>query len=349
MWSSLTDTAGSAIYYFSTLTHYRMRGHMTRAQYIIAFCVFLLFTPQVGAEELTIATFNAEFLTRPKVHVKFGLPFNISQASQAEQAEWTAPGFRDRKFNEAAQVVAAFIAQMNPDVLALVEVGNNDDVEELNREIAARGVTYNHLAVCDCSDSTTQQHVAVLSKFPLSDVLPAIVGRAHYDLELDEPEEETHTGISKGMRVTFQAAGTEFLLYVIHLSSEVGGHEKDAQRIAQASIVRRHYLPELNAGRNVIVAGDLNADRGDPALRRIRGRDDIWEDLLQTGHFSFFEEPHLPTRWTYQFRGIRQQLDHILISHSIKNVSRKVRSRVVDVTDSLVSDHRPFVLTLDIR
>lgn len=301
--------------------------------------------PTSGAD-LTIATMNVEFLTRPKVHVKFGLPFNLSGA---DEAQWNAPGFRNQKFNEAAKAVAGFLAGLNADVLALTEVGDRPDVEELNHEIGVLGVTYNHVAVCTCSDSVTQQHVAVLSKFPLSDVVPVIAGREYYDKELDEPEEEEDTGISKGLRVTFQAQGQPFVLYVIHLSSEVGGHEKDAQRLAQASIVRRHYLPAVNTGTHVIVAGDLNADRGDSALRRIRGRDDMWEDLIQTGHYSFFDLAHQHTRWTYEFRGVRQQLDHILISQSVKDASRKITPRVTDQPTPLVSDHRPFILTLDLR
>jgi endonuclease/exonuclease/phosphatase family metal-dependent hydrolase len=283
-----------------------------------------------AAEPVTIATFNVEFLTRPKVHVKFGLPFNLSDASPAEQAEWAVPVHRDQKFNEAAKTVAKVIAEIDADVLALVEVGDRADADELKAEIGGHGMTYNHVAVCDCTDSLTQQHVAVLSKLPLSDIVPAILGREHYDLEIDEPEEEDDTGISKGMRVTFQAANQQFLLYVLHLSSEVGGHEKDAQRLAQASIIRRHYLPALNAAQHVIVAGDLNADRGDPTLRRIQGRDDIWEDLIQTGHYSFFEKAQQSTRWSYEFRGIRKQLDHVLISQSVKDASKKLSPRFVE-------------------
>lgn len=299
----------------------------------------------IGAD-LTIATMNAEFLTRPKVHVKFGLPFNLSAA---DDAQWNAPGFRDQKFNEAAKAVAAYLVGLNADVLALTEVGDRPDVEELNAEIRALGVTYDHIAVCDCTDNTTQQHVAVLSKFPLTEIVRAIPGREYYDRELDEPEEEDDTGISKGLRVAFQTQGQQFVLYVLHFASEVGGHEKDEQRLAQASIVRRHFLPTLNAGTHLIVAGDFNADRGDPALRRIRGRDDIWEDLIETGQYSFFDAAQQGTRWTYEFRGIRQQLDHILISQSVKDASKKLSPRVLDQTNPRVSDHRPFVLTLNLR
>ena len=83
------------------------------------------------------------------------------------------------------------------------------------------------------------------------------------------------------------------------LASERGGNEQDQQRIAQASLVRRHSLPAINEGAFVIVAGDLNDGRGEPALRRIRGLDDIWPDLIETGEARYFSEDDVDTRWTY--------------------------------------------------
>ena len=61
------------------------------------------FSTSALAAELTMATFNAEFLTRPKVHIKFGFPFDLSPT---DTATWNAPGFRDAKFAEAVAGVA---------------------------------------------------------------------------------------------------------------------------------------------------------------------------------------------------------------------------------------------------
>jgi hypothetical protein len=77
-------------------------------------------------EELTIATFNAEFLTRPKVHVKFGFPFDLVE--QADVAIWNAPGVRDQKFAEGAAAVAKVVASLKADVVVLTEVGDERDV-----------------------------------------------------------------------------------------------------------------------------------------------------------------------------------------------------------------------------
>lgn len=313
------------------------------------FVVLVLFVSSLAhAGELTIATFNAEFLVRSKVHAKFNLPLELPDSARAQ---WEAPGFRDQKFTEAAAAVADVLAAINAGIVVLVEVGDERDVAEIKTAVAAKGVAYDHSAVCACSDSFTQQHVAVLSKFPLLSVLKAIPGQEGYHTELDDPDSEEETGVSKGIRVGFQFENRMFQLYGVHLASERGGNEQDQQRIAQASIIRRQYLPALNAGENIIVAGDLNAHRGKPAERRIRGLDDMWPDLIQTGSYKYFEKEHQGTRWTYEFRGERTQIDHIMISQSIKDITKRngIKPRVPEQTNSLASDHRPFVLTLDLR
>ncbi len=153
------------------------------------------------------------------------------------------------------------------------------------------------------------------------------------------------------MAVSFDFGGHTFQLYGLHLASERGGNEQDQQRIAQASIVRRHSLPAIIEGAFVIVAGDLNDGRGEPALRRIRGLDDIWPDLIETGNADYFSDADAGSRWTYEFRGERNQIDHVLLSDSMKGIlkSRGIKPRVPDQDDRLASDHRPFVVTLELR
>ena len=178
-------------------------------------------------------------------------------------------------------------------------------------------------------------------------MLRAIPGREGNFTELDDVDLEADTGISKGIVVSFNFGGHTFQLCGLHLASERGGNEQDQQRIAQASIVRRHSLPAINDGAFVIVAGDLNDGRGEPALRRIRGLDDIWPDLIETGEARYFTDANAGTRWTYE----RNQIDHVLISDSMRGILKSggIRPRVPDQNDRLASDRRPFVLTLEFR
>ena len=119
---------------------------------VLTLIVALICSNAVAAGELTIATFNAEFLTRPKVHMKFGFSFNLSGA---DLQTWNQAGHRDQKFADAAAAVAKVIADIDADMIALVEVGDLTDVNELNAAVAAEGVSYGHIAVCVCTVHTT--------------------------------------------------------------------------------------------------------------------------------------------------------------------------------------------------
>jgi len=88
------------------------------------------------------------------------------------------------------------------------------------------------------------------------------------------------------MRVTVESKGREFIIYGVHLISERLGPEDDFKRLAQASILRRHMLNDLQDGKYILIAGDFNDHRGQPPLRRARGLDDIFEDFIQTGYTS---------------------------------------------------------------
>ena len=323
----------------------------------ITSCVVLLcagwaavWSSSAAAETLTVATFNAEFLIPSKVHVKYGLKFRMGDNTAAEQNQWSAPGFREARFDQATAVVGEFLATLETDVLTLTEVGDADSVSALVDVIAANGTDYDHVIVCSCNDPTGQR-VAILSKVPFTEEQRKIPGREAYELEVDDPDEEKDTGLSKAMRVTVAVDGEPIDIYVAHLKSERGGHEADAQRIAQASILRRTTVPALTANRHVILTGDMNDRRGQPTIRRLRGLDDIWPDLIQTGHFKFFDREEEASRWTYRFRGELNQIDHVLVSYSLRKNSNSISSRVIDVpadTTPPISDHRPLVVTMEL-
>lgn len=307
-------------------------------------------------DTLTIATFNCEFLNRPRVHVKFGLPMRTGSFSAAERTEWEAPGFRDARFAEATGAVASLLAPIDADVLALTEVGDDVDVAQLHDSLAARGQVYPHVFVGESADTFTGQHVALLSKHPIVQTLDALPGRERYLTEPDDADTEDDTGISKGLRASILAHGHTITFYVLHLVSEAGAFENDQKRVAQAGIARRHMLSALMADSLLVVAGDFNDGRGSPTLQRLRGLDDIFPDLIQTGLCvprgeCYFEDDEVGERWTYTFNGERQQIDHLLLSEAVDAATIRggIQARTVAHTNALASDHRPLVVTLRLR
>ena len=237
------------------------------------------------SQEVTVATFNAEFLNKSRVHIKFGKQFDITRESEEEQKFWSNDKNRSSKLREASSNVAELIKKMNADIVTLTEVGGADDIEILVDELSKIDVTYDHWEVCECQDSFTGQHVAVLSKYPLKEVWYQIPGRSIYLEEVDG-DAEGETGVSKGLKVTAAIGEKDIDVFVFHFKSERGGFDSDAKRLGQASIARRAIIKQLNKGRKVIVTGDLNAEKGSPSVYRIRGFDDLYEELIQTGHSS---------------------------------------------------------------
>ena len=308
------------------------------------FSLFLCYASAIS-QEVTVATFNAEFLNKSRIHVKYGKQFDISRESKQEQKFWNDDVNRTAKLKEASAQVAAFIKEMNADILTLTEVGNAEDLEVLLAALNEIGVNYDHWEVCDCTDGFTGQHVAVFSKYPLKEVWSQLEGQALY-LEEADGDSERETSISKGMKATVTFGEKDIDLFVLHLKSERGGYESDAQRIAQASIARRSIIKQINAGRKVIVTGDLNSEKGSPTIYRIRGFDDIYEELIQTGHSQYFESTDV--RWTYNYRGEMEQIDHILVSPGL--ATRKgIQTRILEVTDDKISDHNPVIVRLTLE
>ncbi len=155
-------------------------------------------------ESLTVATFNTEFLLTHKVHVKYGFKYNMSENPQAVRDQWSPVVFRTQRFEEAVDAVAEVIADIDTDVLVLTEVGDGSDLASLVNAIQTHGTTYPYYEVCECNDRNTGQHVAILSKRPFlaSETMLSLPGRAAFDAEVDDPDEQKDTGVSKGMRVS---------------------------------------------------------------------------------------------------------------------------------------------------
>ena len=313
---------------------------------IILLCfIYLGINATTLSQELTVATFNAEFLNKKKIHVKYGKQFDLNRAGKKEQKFWNNDTNRTQKLREASANVARFIKEIKADILTLTEVGNAKDLEVLLKELGQIGVTYKYWEVCDCKDPFTGQHVAVFSKYPLKEVWPEIPGSAIY-LEEADGDSERETQISKGLKVTATIDEKDVDIFVFHLKSERGGYESDAQRIAQASIARRSIIQQINAGRKVIVTGDLNSEKGSTTLYRIRGFDDIYEELIQTGHSRYFES--MDVRWTYNYRGEPEQIDHILVSPGIAK-RKGIQTRILETPDDTISDHNPVIVKLKLN
>lgn len=322
---------------------------------VLLLLLFVLSFQWVLGQDLKLATFNCEFLLKKKVHMKYGLPYNMKYAKRKAKQEWQDDRFRQKKFEESTQKVATHLKTINADVLGLTEVGNAEEVKLLVDELKKQGLEYKYWSVCKSSDTGTGQHVAFLSKYELTDVVPSFPNRGLYFVESDQDEIE-ETGISKGMKVSINFKDTPIHLFLFHLKSERGGEDSDQRRLMQAEIARRVTIPYLQKEENIVVMGDLNSERRHPALLTIRGFKDIEAELVQTGDSGYFEE--YETRWTYNYKGQKEQIDHILLSLNLKNACKSnnpkqkqwgVKTAILPTKNEAISDHNALVVTLSFK
>ncbi len=316
----------------------------------------LIAIPLGASEPLRVGTFNCEFLNVSRIQIKYGYRFELEDANEIQK--WDA-SFRQQKFLEATEAVARSLSDLKVDIWCFTEIGNQTESIALQKAFKKFGHDFPFLKVCNSKDTFTGQYVAIMSRFPLEMVSDSIEGRAFYDAEMDDPYTEHEAFVQKGLHVTADANGQLIHLFGVHLTSEMGGHDKDERRIAQATIVRRAYLPLLQSGEHVIVLGDLNDDIGQPAIKRIRGRHDIFEALIQTADRRYIDSDDWSSRWTYNFRGEYNVIDHILVSNSLVGHCPKnedcIRTRVIPLWDTehfkvrdhfTVSDHRPLIVEI---
>jgi predicted extracellular nuclease len=320
-----------------------------RFLYTSLLLLFLAFN--TNAQSLKLVTFNCEFLLPDKVHIKYGLPFDNKKLPQ----QWRDERFRQQKFALAVDQVAAHLAALNADVLGLTEVGDKKAVEALVAALEKQGIEYAHWRVCQSEDTGTGQYVALLSKFPLKDVVPSFPNRGLYFEESDY-DQEASTGISKGMKATVTVLEEELNVFLFHFKSERGGEESDQKRLMQAEIARRVTLPYIQRGEHVVVMGDLNSEPRHEVLLTLRGFRDIEEELLQTGDLYYFENTE--TRWTYNYRGQLEQLDHILLSLSIREICENnnyrqkkwgIKTTIVPTNNEEISDHNAVMVELTFK
>jgi endonuclease/exonuclease/phosphatase family metal-dependent hydrolase len=300
----------------------------------IALCCIafvLLSVSAFAAQTFTIATYNVDTY--------------LDQPTQTRPHPKTA---------EAKAKVCDMICSMNPDVIALEEMGTTNALFELRASLKAKGVDFPYWEQVEGWD--TNIHVAVLSKFPI------IASHAHTNEEflLDDKRFRVSRGFAE---LELQPApGFTFTLIAVHLKSKVpdSGTDPDEQRFEEAKILRRiindHFTADPNA--RFVVLGDFNDEKDSDSVREIIGRGKF--KLMDTrpaernGDTVRAEPPYNEPRnvsWTY-FYGkddTYSRIDYILLSPAMAQDWLPQETYVPTVSNwGVASDHRPIVAGFEV-
>jgi endonuclease/exonuclease/phosphatase family metal-dependent hydrolase len=258
------------------------------------------------------------------------------------------------KSAEAKAKVCDIICALNPDVIALEEMGSTNALFELRSSLKAKGLDFPYWEHITGQD--TNIHVAVLSRFPI------IARRPHTNDEflLDDRRVRVSRGFAELEIQT--APGFTFTLIAVHLKSRVpdSGFDPQEQRFEEAKILRRIIDQHLKADPNakLVVLGDFNDVKDSDSLRQIIGRGKLkltdTRPAERNGDNVPSEPPYYEPRnvtWTY-FYGkddTYSRIDYILLSPAMARNWLHNGTYASTVSNwGLASDHRPIIAEFEV-
>ncbi|GAB5562781.1 MAG: hypothetical protein SynsKO_44280 [Synoicihabitans sp.] len=276
-----------------------------------------------SAEPITVATYNVA-------------NYNLTNR-QIEGAFLTSYPKPEGEKNALRRV----IREMDADILALQEIGGEDFLRELQRDLRRDGMSYPESVVLNAVDE--QRRLAVLSRVPLTAV------RRHTDLEF--AYFNGRESVKRGMlEVRFETPIGEVALFVVHLKSRLTVRRDDPQarlRRGREATAARDRILELfpqPTESHFIITGDFNEG---PLHRPVRAFSAIGGRPISELVPAYDSRGET---WTHRYRRNDEysRVDFFMVSEPMQKWIEGGAGRIPDQPDVLVaSDHRPVVLTLD--
>jgi endonuclease/exonuclease/phosphatase family metal-dependent hydrolase len=299
-------------------------------RFVFALAVTLLCHGLQAADTFRVATYNVEnYLDQPT-------------ATRAQPKSAAAKA----KIRES-------IRALNPDVLALEEMGSVSALQELRGSLRAEGLDFPHWEHVAGFD--TNIHVAVLSKFPI------VARRPHTNdnFLLNGRRFSVSRGFAE-VDIQVNPAYT-FTLIAAHLKSRrpVPAADEAELRLEEAKILRGIINERLTAkpDANLVVLGDFNDTKDSAAAKEVIGRGRF--KLVDTrpaernGDNAPNPNPAFEPRnvtWTYHYgkEDTYSRVDYILLSPGMAREWVTNQTCVLTLPNwGVGSDHRPLVAAFE--
>ena len=240
---------------------------------------------------------------------------------------------KDRvKSAESKAKIREHIRAINPDVIALQEMGGVDTLKELRDSLASEHIEYPHMELVAGADD--ELHVAVLSKFPFAARRPHI----NDSFVLDGQPYRVRRGFAE-VDVLVNPRFS-FTLFAAHLKSknENESASADALRLEEARLLRQKIEARLKKSPDarILVCGDFNDTKDSRVVRTIAG----------VGKERFVDTQNGKAVWTnyYEEKDRYERIDYVLLSPAMAGCWLPEKSGVYEMPDwRLASDHRPVV------
>jgi endonuclease/exonuclease/phosphatase family metal-dependent hydrolase len=292
----------------------------------IILLIVLLRLDFIFAGTFTVATYNLEFyVDRP----------TLSYEPKPESAR---------------AIIRESIRTLNPDVIALQEIGSTNALLELRATLKREGLDFPHWQHVSAWD--TNLHVAFFSKYPFTAV------RHH------TKEHYLHRGRRYHVLRGFGEVEVEFeerriTLVTAHLKSKRQSPEADQEllRLEEANLLREKIDHHLATNRHLIVLGDFNDGVGTPVYSTLigKGRNRLFDTQPYEKNGDSMPNPNPrfePRRilWThfYAKEELYSRIDMVLLSPSLRRFYRPEQSYVLALENwGAASDHRPVCVQLE--
>ncbi len=280
--------------------------------------------------------------------------FRVAAYNVENYLDQTTESRQSVKSPAAKAKIRESILAMNPDVLALEEMGSVGALLELRDSLKQAGLDlphYEHVAGFD-----TNIHVAVLSKFPI------IARRSHTNESflLNGRRFRVSRGFTDvDLRVNDRY---EFTLLGAHLKSRRPVPEGDEAelRFEEAKILRAIVDRKLakNPSANIVVLGDFNDTYNTKAIKEIvgRGSDKLVDTRPAERNGDNQPNPANPRysprniTWTHYY-GVEDtysRIDYLMLSPGMAREWNKDQTYIPKLANwGIGSDHRPVVAAFE--
>ncbi len=283
---------------------------------------FLLLLPRLGAENIVVASYN----------VRSYLPM---------ERGWNANKKPDQpKPEKEIDAVLKVLAAIKPDILGIVEMGDESQLDDFQSRLSRIGLVYPHREwVVGKNES---RHVCLLSRFPIVQRN----SRSEIPLKLNNQIEWMSRGI---LDVTVQVnPGYQLRLVGVHLKSrrQAFDYDEKLKRAKEALQLRSHIHDVLVADKkiNLLLFGDLNDTKNEAPIREIMGAQ---------GSLSRLKDLYLKDSrgesWTHYWSmaDSYSRIDYLMVSPGL---SREIISSKSGINDlpfwKDASDHRAIFTTI---
>jgi endonuclease/exonuclease/phosphatase family metal-dependent hydrolase len=285
-----------------------------------ALTLFWLSKIALGEEAVTFAHYNIE---------------NYLEMNRTEGGQAVLGPKPEREKNTLIRI----IKEIHPDILGVAEMGPPDQFEEFKKRLKDAGLDFSFSEYVNGPDR--DRHLALLSRFTI------VERHSEKDLffDLNGQREPVERGF---LDVTIEVNPT-FRLRVVgaHLKSKLAVPSGEALlRRNEARLLRQHIDGVLSKdpNENLLVYGDLNDTKDQPAIQEILGP--------RQGPNRLKEIPLADAqgdRWTYYRRlsDTYDRIDFILADKALLPQIDQARSYLYRSIDwYTASDHRPVVVVL---